>query len=249
MRLHAPARLLMVFKHLCSLSAYFPVRWLLQARARKAALSKAHNEDWSSAATKLKEGVAELCLYHVASLQASLALTSAKYAFAKWLLEHIGSQRKQHSKVDKYKEGLYNSMRTAVQRLLEWVPQLNFYRSSLRNDPDVQSMLASTAVTADATGALIKLRHQITCCTATAMIRVVFIGIACVAAHLRMWQLRDSCCSAYRLQICAGRNTLCSAKVVHLPFLLSCSCLGNAAAGSQQHSPRSSLQQPVESAV
>lgn len=45
-------------------------------------------------------------------------------------------------------------MQAAVQQLLDWVPQLIFYRSSLRSDAAVQAMLASTGVTADAIGAL-----------------------------------------------------------------------------------------------
>jgi hypothetical protein len=123
-------------------------------RERKAALTKEFKQDWAVGSIKLQEGVAELCLYHVAVLQSALAITSAQYAFAKWLLEHIGSQRKQHSKLERHKASLHQKMQADVLQLLEWVPQLNLHRSSLCSDKDVQEMLEKTGMTADATGAL-----------------------------------------------------------------------------------------------
>lgn len=159
-------------------------------RERQQAISREHNEDWSSASTKLKEGVAELCLYNVARLQAALALTAATYAFAKWLLEHIGSQRKQHARLQRHKDSLYNKMKAAVQELLEWVPQLNFHSSSLRGDQDVQAMLASTGVTANATGALNAWAYFMLC-------RAWCGRCACssctVAVIVRVWQKSAAC--------------------------------------------------------
>jgi hypothetical protein len=115
-------------------------------RQRKAALEQEHTESWSVGAASLKQGVAELCLYKVVSLQAALADLSATYVFTKWLQEHIGPLRKQHRRLDGHLDSLRIKMGVQVQQLLDWVPQLRCYQQHLRVDSNLQAALAATAV-------------------------------------------------------------------------------------------------------
>lgn len=95
---------------------------------------------------KLREGVAELCLYKVVSLQAALADLSATLVFTKWLQEHIGPLRKQHRKLDGHLDSLRTKVGMLVQQLLDWEPQLRSYRQQLRADSNLQAALAATGV-------------------------------------------------------------------------------------------------------
>jgi hypothetical protein len=79
---------------------------------------------WALDSPQLLDGVAQLCLYRVRSLQAQLATCSSRYMFTKILQEHIGPARKLHRSLDKQLQRQCARMRQLISQLLSWVPQL-----------------------------------------------------------------------------------------------------------------------------
>lgn len=79
---------------------------------------------WALDSPQLLDGVAQLCLHRVRSLQAQLDTCSSRYVFTKVLQEHIGPARKQHRSLDKQLQRQCARMRQLICQLLSWVPQL-----------------------------------------------------------------------------------------------------------------------------
>lgn len=80
------------------------------------------------------------------SLQAALADLSVAFVFTNWLQQHIGSQRKQHRKLNGQLDSLRNKMGMQVQQLLDWQAQLRCHQSHLRSDSSLEAALAATGV-------------------------------------------------------------------------------------------------------
>lgn len=120
-------------------------------QGRRADLEQQHGVSWAVGSAALKEAVAELCLYNVVALQASLAALSARFVFSKWLQEHIGQQRQQHRKLDSHLDTIRTKMDAKVTQLLAWVPWLRHHQQHMR-DASLRAHLQATSVALDFSG-------------------------------------------------------------------------------------------------
>jgi hypothetical protein len=107
---------------------------------------------WVLGSAEFSVGVAELCLFKVQSLQASLATLSGKYVFTKLLQEKVGSARKQHRALDRQLDRHRAKIKEEVQQLLAWVAQLRGRLGLLAADPGQVSKLARAGIAVVAGG-------------------------------------------------------------------------------------------------
>lgn len=96
------------------------------------------------------QGLAELCVYKVQTLQCTLGDLSRQYVYCILLQQHIGSQRQQHRKLDRHLQKLGSKMDTFISQLLAWVAQLRHHRHHLNavmtRDPVVATAVEATRV-------------------------------------------------------------------------------------------------------
>lgn len=83
------------------------------------------------------QGLAELCLFKVQTLQCELGDLSRTYMFSRMLQQHIGSHRQQHRKLDKHLNKMGSKMDATINQLFSWVAQLRQYLQHLRVDDSV----------------------------------------------------------------------------------------------------------------
>jgi hypothetical protein len=79
---------------------------------------------WALGSCQLLDGVAQLCLHRVSSLQAALATCSSLYAYTLYLQEHMGPARKVHRSLDQQLSRQRTKMRGLIKQLLGWVCEL-----------------------------------------------------------------------------------------------------------------------------
>lgn len=111
---------------------------------------------WALGSAEFRLGVAELCLFKVQALQASLATLSGKYVFTKLLQQKVGSARKQHPALDRQLDRHRAKIKEEVQQLLAWVAELRARLQLLSADAGHADVLARAgiATAAGAAGAL-----------------------------------------------------------------------------------------------
>lgn len=108
-------------------------------RERLAALEQQHGHQWTAhlLCRSFMQGLAELCLYKVQTIQCLLGDLSRTYMFCLMLQKHIGSQRQQHRKLDRHLLKMGTKMDASIQQLLAWLAQLRQHRHYLRLDDQV----------------------------------------------------------------------------------------------------------------
>lgn len=124
---------------------------------RLTALQQEHAQHWSADLNcgEFMEGLAELCLYKVQSLQCVLGDLSRTHLFSLMLQQHIGPLRRQHRKLDKHIETMRSKMDAAIKQLLSWVAHLRLYQQHLRLDDDaVKQAYEAACVSSDQGGCL-----------------------------------------------------------------------------------------------
>jgi hypothetical protein len=130
---------------------------------------------WVLGSAEFSMGVAELCLFKVLTLQASLATLSGKYMFTKLLQEKVGSARKQHRALDRQLNRHRAKIKEEVQQLLAWVAQLRARLGLLPANASQGDQLARTGIATAAAAAAAAGAAHVSC--------VVVYAYACCCAH------------------------------------------------------------------
>jgi hypothetical protein len=110
---------------------------------------------WQLQSPELLDGVAQLCLHKVRSLQAVLANCSAHYVQIRWLQEHLGPARTLHRSLDRKLISERKNMNSHAKELLRWVHQLRLLVPHLlpHNGADsMEAALQSVGLSAGETG-------------------------------------------------------------------------------------------------
>lgn len=87
---------------------------------------------WALQSPQLLDGVAQLCLHRVRSLQAELSTCSSTLIYTEHLQEHIGAARKAHRALGKQLQRQRAHMRERISQLLGWAQQLRQYVQHLQ---------------------------------------------------------------------------------------------------------------------
>jgi hypothetical protein len=109
---------------------------------------------WSLQSAELLDGVAQLSLYKVRSIQAALGECSSRSCFTRWLQERMGPARQVHKSIAKQLQRQRTKMSGLVRDLLLWVCQLQrlsqhlLPAGDLTADSTHQEALASVGLSA-----------------------------------------------------------------------------------------------------
>jgi hypothetical protein len=98
---------------------------------------------WPLQSPELLDGVAQLCLHKVRSLQAVLANCSSHYVQIRWLQQHLGPARTLHRSLDRKLISERKNMNSHARELLRWVHQLRLSVQHLHPHGDVASTEAA----------------------------------------------------------------------------------------------------------